>query len=71
MKVLKGTPQQVEQLNGYTNGNSVLQFFPDYAGNMTIPVTVLTYPDFGPIRNELLLLEEIDYVEFPDLDEMI
>jgi hypothetical protein len=65
MKVLKGTPQQVEQLNGYKNGDSVLQFFPDYAGNMTIPTAVLTHADFEPIRNELLLLEEIDYVEFP------
>jgi hypothetical protein len=65
MKVLKGTPQQVEQLNGYRNNDSVLLFFRDYAGNMTVPIAVLTYPDFEPVRNELLLLEEIDYVEFP------
>jgi hypothetical protein len=65
MRVLRGNPQQVAALNGYHNNNSTLLFFPDYAGNMTTSVNVVDNPDFQAIRNDLLQLEEIDYVEFP------
>ena len=65
MRVLRGNPQQVATLNGYHNNNSTLLFFPDYAGNMTTSINVIDNPDFQAIRNDLLQLEEIDYVEYP------
>lgn len=70
MRVLKATARQLEVLNGYHNGTSMLRFFPDYAGNMTTSINVLTEPDFEPIRDQLLQLEEIDYVEYPPVEDL-
>jgi len=70
MRVLKGNPQQIAMLNGYHNNNSTLLFLPDYAGNMTTSVNVVDNPDFEAIRDELLQLEEIEYVEFPIQDDI-
>lgn len=70
MRVLKANAQQLEVLNGYHNGTSMLRFFPDYAGNMTTSINVLTEPDFEPIRDQLLQLEEIDYVEYPPVEDL-
>ena len=70
MKVLKANEQQLSVLNGYRNNNSMLCFFPDYAGNMTTSINVLTDPAFEPIRDQLLQLEEIDYVEYPPIEDL-
>ena len=70
MRVLRGNPQQVAALNGYHNNNSTLLFFPDYAGNMTTSVNVIDNPDFQAIRDQLLQLEEIDYVEYPPVEDL-
>jgi len=70
MRVLKANAQQLEVLNGYCNGTSMLCFFPDYAGNMTTSINALSDPDFEPIRDQLLQLEEIDYVEYPPVEDL-
>ena len=70
MKVLKANEQQLSVLKGYRNNNSMLCFFPDYAGNMTTSINVLTDPAFEPIRDQLLQLEEIDYVEYPPIEDL-
>ena len=70
MRVLKASKEQLAELDGYRNGNSMITFFPDYAGNMVTSVTVLTDPDFEEIRDQLLKLEEIDYVDFPPEEDI-
>jgi hypothetical protein len=71
MRVLRANKEQLAELNGYRNGNSMIAFFPDYAGNMVTSTGVVTDPDFELIRDQLLKLEEIDYVEFPNDDKDI
>ena len=61
MKVLKATTEQYNALNGYTNGNSVLQFVEDAAGNWIVGKSVLTDKAFLAIRPQLELLEEITH----------
>ena len=68
MRVLRADKEQLAELDGYRCGNSIIIFFPDYAGNMVTSTGVLTDPDFELIRDQLLKLEEIDYVEFPNDD---
>ena len=61
MKVLKATQEQYNELNGYRNGNSVLQFVKDAADNWIVGLSVLTDEAFLAIRPQLELLEEIDH----------
>jgi hypothetical protein len=68
MRVLRANKEQLAELDGYRSGNSMIAFFPDYAGNMVTSTGVLTDPDFELIRDQLSKLEEIDYVEFPTED---
>lgn len=70
MKVLKASEEQLKTLDGYHNGSSMLCFFADYAGNMITSTGVLTDPDFELIRDQLLKLEEIDYVDFPPEEDI-
>jgi hypothetical protein len=61
MKVLKATTEQYNALNGYRNGNSVLQFVEDASGNWIVGKLVLTDEAFLAIRPQLEALEEIDF----------
>jgi len=61
MKVLKATTEQYNELNGYQNGNSVLQFVKDAEGNWIVGKSVLTDDAFLAIRPQLELLEEIEH----------
>ena len=70
MRVLRASKEQLAELDGYRNGNSMIVFFPDYAGNMITSTGVLTDPDFELIRDQLLKLEEIDYVDFPPEEDI-
>lgn len=62
MIVLKATQEQYNALNGYKNGNSILNFAKDGNGNWIVGLSVLTDPAFLEIRNQLSALEKIDYV---------
>ena len=59
MKVLKATEQQYNELNGYTNGNSKLEFVKDANDNWIVGLSVITDEAFLAIRPQLELLEEI------------
>lgn len=61
MKVLKATEQKYNELNGYRNGNSVLQFVKDAGNNWIVGKQVLTDEAFLAIRPQLEQLEEIPY----------
>ena len=61
MKVLKATTEQYNELNGYRNGNSVLQFVEDAAGNWIVGKSVLTDDAFISIRPQLEQIEEIEH----------
>jgi hypothetical protein len=61
MKVLKATIEQYNALNGYRNGNSVLQFVEDANGNWIVGLSVLADEAFLAIRPQLEQLEEIDF----------
>lgn len=61
MKVLKATTEQYSALNGYRNGNSVLQFVEDEVGNWIVGKSVLTDEAFLAIRPQLESLEEINH----------
>ena len=70
MRVLRASKEQLAELDGYRNGNSMIVFFPDYAGNMVTSTGVLTDPDFEEVRDQLSKLEEIDYVDFPPEEDI-
>ena len=61
MKVLKATEQEYNELNGYRNGNSVLEFVKDADGNWIVGKSVLSDIAFLPIRPQLEELEEIEF----------
>lgn len=61
MKVLKATELQYNELNGYRNGNSLLQFAKDANGNWVVGKSVLTDDAFLDIRSKLQELEEINH----------
>lgn len=60
--VLKATKEQYNSLNGYTNGASIIQFQLDGNGNYIIGTQVLFDDAFVEIRDELEMLEEIEYL---------
>lgn len=70
MRVLRASKEQLAELDGHRSGNSMIAFFPDYAGNMITSTGVLVDPDFEGIRDQLLKLEEIDYVDFPPEEDI-
>jgi len=61
MKVLKATPKQYNLLNGYKNGNNLLQFFKDANDNWVINTEVINDPAFAEIKEQLSTLTLIDY----------
>jgi len=61
MIVLKATEQQFKALNGYRNGNGVLEFTTDANDNYIVGKSVLTDPAFKAINEQLGQLEEIKF----------
>ena len=62
MQVLKATQAQYEALNGYMNGNNVLQFAKDGNDNWIVGLRVLECPAFAAIHADLDALERIEYL---------
>jgi hypothetical protein len=63
MKVLKANKTQYNQLNGYEIGVSKLEFVKDGANNWIVGLDVIHNGNFLDIREQLLELEEIEYIE--------
>jgi hypothetical protein len=63
MKVLKANQTQYEALNGYTYEVSELIFVKDGANNWIVGKEVIHNGNFIDIREQLLELEEIEYIE--------
>lgn len=63
MKVLKANQSQYDELNGYTYGVSELIFVRDGANNWIVGKEVIHNGNFLDIRDKLLKLEEIEYIE--------
>ena len=61
MKVLKANTQQYEDLQGFANGNHIIDFSSDADDNYIIGKEVLTDDKFLEIRNQLKQLEVIPY----------
>lgn len=68
MKVLRANTEQYKLLNGYRNGVNLIEFLEDGNGDMIIGLSVIDNPAFPEIREELLNLEEIEYV--PPINDM-
>ena len=62
MKVLKANQQQYKSLNGFQNGNNILNFAKDANDNWIVGLNVLDSEAFAQIRDDLDALERIDYV---------
>lgn len=63
MLVLKANQTQYDQLNGYEIGVSKLEFVKDGNNNWIVGLDVIHNGNFLGIRNELLELEEIEYIQ--------
>jgi len=61
MEVLKANTQQYESLQGFANGNHIINFSSDADDNYIIGKQVLTDDKFLEIRNQLEQLEVITY----------
>ena len=61
MDVLKANTQQYEVLQGFANGNHIINFSSDADDNYIIGKEVLTDNKFLEIRNQLEELEVIPY----------
>ena len=61
MEVLKANTQQYEDLQGFANGNHIINFSLDADDNYIIGKQVLTDDNFLEIRNQLEQLEVIPY----------
>jgi hypothetical protein len=61
MDVLKANTQQYEDLQGFANGNHIIDFSLDADDNYIIGKQVLTDDKFLEIRNQLEQLEAINY----------
>ena len=61
MEVLKANIQQYEALQGFSNGNHIINFSLDTDDNYIIGKEVLTDDKFLEIRNQLGQLEVIPY----------
>jgi hypothetical protein len=60
--VLLATQEMFERLNGYKNGNSLLEFVQDENDNWVVGDEVLNDVAFAEIHEELSTLEKINYV---------
>lgn len=63
MLVLKANQTQYNKLNGYEIGVSKLEFVKDGNDNWIVGLDVIHNGNFLGIRNELLELEEIEYIQ--------
>ena len=61
MEVLKANTQQYEDLQGFANGNHIIDFSSDADDNHIIGKQILTDDNFLEIRNQLEQLEVIPY----------
>jgi len=61
MEVLKANTQQYEDLQGFANGNHIVDFSSDADDNYIIGKQILTDDKFLEIRNQLKQLEVIPY----------
>ena len=61
MEVLKANTQQYEDLQGFANGNHIVDFSSDADDNYIIGKEVLTDNKFLEIRNQLEELKVIPY----------
>lgn len=61
MIVLKATETQFKILNGFTNGNSILNFVKDSKGNWIVGLSVLTDDAFLGIRSKLQSFKRIEF----------
>jgi|TARA_R110000744_G_scaffold40656_1_gene92248 hypothetical protein len=61
MKVLKANTKEYDNLNGFKNGNHILQFEKDANNNWIVGIQVLNFNHFLEIRNKLQKLKKIDY----------
>jgi hypothetical protein len=63
MIVLKANQAQYEALNRFQEGVSIIEFAKDGDNNWVIGKEVLHNGNFLAIRNQLLELEEIEYIQ--------
>ena len=63
MLVLKANQTQYSKLNGYEIGVSKLEFVKDGEDNWIVGLEVIDNGNFLEIRNELLKLKQIEYIE--------
>ena len=63
MLVLKANQTQYSKLNGYEIGVSKLEFVKDGAGNWIVGLEVIDNGNFLDIRNDLLKLQQIEYIQ--------
>jgi hypothetical protein len=69
MLVLKANQTQYEALDGYTYGVSKLIFVKDGADNWIVGLEVIDKENFLAIRNDLLKLEQIEYIPLINNDQ--
>jgi hypothetical protein len=60
--VLLATQEIFDRLNGYKNGNSLLEFVSDANDNWVVGEEVLNDVAFAEIHEDLSTLEKINYV---------
>jgi hypothetical protein len=60
--VLLATQDIFDRLNGYKNGNSLLEFVSDANDNWVVGEEVLNDVAFAEIHEDLSTLDKIDYV---------
>lgn len=61
MIVLHPNEEQYNELNGYTNGATILTFALDGSGRYVCGLNVLEMPEFAEIHDKLNELERIEY----------
>ena len=63
MLVLKANQTQYSKLNGYEIGVSKLEFVKDGEDNWIVGLEVIDNGNFLDIRNDLLKLQQIEYIQ--------
>jgi hypothetical protein len=63
MLVLKANQTQYSKLNGYEIGVSKLEFVKDGEDNWIVGLEVIDNGNFLAIRNDLLKLQQIEYIQ--------
>lgn len=70
MIVLHPNTEQYNALNGYRNGNALLQFVKDGSDRWIVGTNVLNDLKFAAIHDQLNELERIEYTPFPPDEEI-